>query len=570
MPEAVEQGHSVAGRGFAAFISYAHADASMAAKLQAKLERYQLPKHIAAAHTGGDAALGKIFRDREDLAAAPSLSDAIRAAIAQAEALVVVASPEAKASRWVGEEIALFRELHPDRPILVALLRGEPDEAFPDALTKGGNEPLAADFRHRGDGEALGFLKIVAGIAGVPLDALVQRDAQRRLRRVTWITAGALAAMLVMAIMTTFAIQARNEAARQRAEAEGLVEYMLTDLRDKLKGVNRAEVMVPVNERAMEHYQRQGDLEDLPADSLERRARILHLMGEDDERAGNLPRASEKFAEARRTTAALLAQDPKNPDRIFAHAQSEYWVGYAAWQQNDVQGTTPYWEAYLTQAQALSSVEPNTIRSLKELGYAHGNLCDLKMKVKADIDGALKQCSDAISFQRRALKLKPNDPQIMMDLANRLGWMADTLVDKREFDQAIDHRAEERRIVGKLLANDPGNFEFRHRQAWPITGMGWAEYKRRNYRTAEDYFVRSLVILDRLAAEFPNDRLLTLSQVRTGIMLAMARRDAGNANWREARRKVGAVAAAAKASATPDSLKRINEMLAKFDKETGK
>ena len=33
-----------------------------------------------------------------------------------------------------------------------------------------------------------------------------------------------------MAIMTMFAIQSRNEAQRQRAEAEGLIEYMLTDL----------------------------------------------------------------------------------------------------------------------------------------------------------------------------------------------------------------------------------------------------------------------------------------------------------------------------------------------------
>ena len=37
-------------RRFAAFISYSHADAAQAAKLQRRLERYRLPKHIAGTH----------------------------------------------------------------------------------------------------------------------------------------------------------------------------------------------------------------------------------------------------------------------------------------------------------------------------------------------------------------------------------------------------------------------------------------------------------------------------------------------------------------------------------------
>ena len=273
-------------RRFAAFISYSHADADAAARFQRRLERYRLPKRIAESRGANRAALGPIFRDREDLAAAASLSTAIRDAIDRAEALVVICSPDAAASQWVAAEIDLFRALHPEKPILAALLSGEPATSFPTALTANGNEPLAADLRAQGDGGQLGFLKIVAGIAGVPLDALIQRDAQRRLRRVTAITAGALAAMLIMGIMTTFAIQARNEAARQRTEAEGLVEYMLTDLRQKLKGVGRLDVMSAVNERAMEHYRRQASLAELPVDSLERRARLLHAMGEDDDNAG--------------------------------------------------------------------------------------------------------------------------------------------------------------------------------------------------------------------------------------------------------------------------------------------
>ncbi|HEV7233053.1 MAG TPA: TIR domain-containing protein, partial [Sphingorhabdus sp.] len=389
-------------RRFAAFISYSHADADAAATLQRKLERYRLPKHIAQQRVDGTTALGPIFRDREDLAAAASLSAAIRDAIARADALVVMCSPEAAVSPWVTAEIELFRQLHPDRPILAVLLSGEPATAFPAALTAGGNEPLAADLRAEGDGGQLAFLKIVAGIAGVPLDALIQRDAQRRIRRVTAITGGAVAAMLIMGIMTAYAIQARNEAARQRAAAEGLVEYMLTDLREKLKGVNRIEVLDSVTDRAMAHYRSQGDLANLPADSLERRARILHAMGEDADRRGNLKSAAAKFLEAHRTTAAILARQPDVADRIFSHAQSEYWVGYAAWRSEDIPTTERYWRNYLVQAKRLAVIEPGMSRSLMELGYAHGNMCDVLMKDKKDVKRALDHCHQAIVHVRKA------------------------------------------------------------------------------------------------------------------------------------------------------------------------
>lgn len=458
-------------RRYAAFISYSHADAEVTAKLQRQLERYRFPKNVQLAGGAPMARLGPVFRDRDDLAAAPSLSEAIRAALDLSGALVVICSPDAKKSRWVNEEIALFRKLHPDRPVLVALVRGVPEDAFPEALTADGVEPLAADLRREGDGWQSGFLKIVAGIAAVPLDALVQRDAQRRIRRVTWITLAALAAMLVMGVMTAFALSARNEAARQRASAEGLVEYMLTDLRTKLKGVGRIDVMDGVNQRAMEHYRGQTDLGRLPASSLEQRARILHAMGEDDDKSGKPEQARAKFIEAHRATAALLDRDPGNPDRIFAHAQSEYWVGQVAWRKRDRAATTQYWQGYARQAERLLQVDPDKARANLEMGYAYSNLCDLYQYQNYDIRKAIGYCQRAIAFEKNALSYTPENSEIAMALANAHGWLAEVLVADTSYAQARKARADEQRIVDALLADDPKNFELRFRRIWPEFGV---------------------------------------------------------------------------------------------------
>lgn len=477
---------------FSAFISYSHEDMAAAAKLQQKLERYRIPKQVAAEHLNSARTLGPIFRDREDLAAGTSLSAAIRDAISRAECLIVLCSPAAAKSRWVAAEIALFREIHPTKHILPAIISGNPQEAFPPELLVDGNEPLAADFRPKADGPQLGFLKIVAGVAGVPLDALIQRDAQRKLRRVTAITAVAMAAVILMSAMTLFALQARNEAARQRAAAEGLVEFMLTDLRETLRGVGRPDAMTVVNAEALEHYRAQGDLASLPPESLERRARVILAMGEDDTVAGRPELAERKYLEAHRTTAALLAQTPKAPDSIFGHAQSEFYVGQSALLRGDQPTALRHWNAYRALAGQLAKVEPNTVRSQMELGYSEGNLCDFHSRDGGDLTVALRHCVAAIDHEQKALALEPGNRKIKQDLANRYGWAANVKRRLGAFNDALALRKTEAKLMQQLVKADPRNVEYALRNSWAQIGMADAHIALKQYRAAELLLQKSI------------------------------------------------------------------------------
>lgn len=358
-----------AQRRFAAFISYSHDDEDIARWLQGKLEAYRLPRGLRASSRGANGAtgdrLGPVFRDREDFAAATSLSEAIREALANSGALIVLCSPTARASTWVNAEIALFRDLHPDRPILAAIVDGEPEEAMPPALIDGGREPLAADLRKVGDGRRVGLLKLVAALWGLPLGVVIDRDSRRRWRTVMAVTVAGLVAMAVMATMTAFAIQSRNEAQRQRAEAEGLVEYMLTDLRSRLRGVGDISVMSAVNDRAISYYANQGDLDALPDDSLERRARVLQAMGEDEMRRDRLDVAQQRIAAAYASTEALMQREPSNPDRVFAHAQSEYWVGELARRRGQDTESERRMRNYAALAERLRAIDPNHVRAAR-------------------------------------------------------------------------------------------------------------------------------------------------------------------------------------------------------------
>ena len=166
------------------------------------------------------------------------------------------------------------------------------------------------------------------------------------------VTLALLLIMLAFLALSIAALQAQREAERQRAE--GIIEFMLTDLRERLHSVGRLDALMVVNDRAMNYYRDQGDLDDLSDESLERRARIFQAMGEDDIACGSLPAARRKFQEAHRTTTALLNDDPERPEWIFVHSQSEFWIGQVDQLSGRPDSALKHYWAYLHWARQLS------------------------------------------------------------------------------------------------------------------------------------------------------------------------------------------------------------------------
>ena len=444
---------------YRAFISYSHADSRLAGRLHKALE---------SSRDADGARLAPIFIDRAELAAGPDLSAQVRAALGQSAALIVVASPAARASRWVGQEIALFRQLNPDRPVLAALVDGDPDAAFPDGLVRLGDtpvEPLAADFRKGRDGWRLGLLKLVAGLTGQPLDRLVQREAQARQRRVMAVTAGAVLLSLVLAALLVAAIRARNEAERQRAEAEGLVEFMLTDLRDRLKGVGRLDVMDAVNRRAFAYYGDQHDLAALPPDSLLRRARVIGAMGEDDENRGMPAQARSKYLELHRVTGTMLASDPDNPELIFAHAQSENRLALIENSTGDNAAARPRFKSALALLDRLpaTGVRPEW-RRLRS--YVVGNLCAIELQVSGKPQQAVAYCRSAIALGESLMAdSKPESrPALQYDLVFHFIWLGDAQAASGDKAGASQSYRKSLALSDALQQSDPANLQWREQR----------------------------------------------------------------------------------------------------------
>ena len=486
-----------------AFVSYSHADSRFAGWLHRQLERYRLPD-------GPPATARRVFIDRAELAAGSDLSVEVRSALARSAALVVVASPAARASRWVAREIEEFRQLHPDAPVLVALAEGTPEQAFPTLLlgTPGAPiEPLAADFRRIGDGRTLALQKLVAGLAGVPLDRLIQRDSQRRLRRVTAITAASLALSLGTGGLAIAAIRARAEAEAQRNESEAMVEFMLTDLRQRLRAVGRLDVMGAVNDRAMQHYDTMQDLSSLPDEVLERRARLLSAMGEDafndKQRMG---RAEAIFRQSWRTTRDLLRRRPADPQRLFDHAQNEYWLGAVPAFRGDKAAAAPHFKAYRALVARLQVAEPGATRTRRELGYAESNLCQLALMPPAEPREAAEHCKQAAEAKGQLASANPADVQSQIDYSNGLGWLADARRALGDTAGATAIRRRQVALMEGLARRFPDDFRVLHFLMMARVGLALHARHIGDDATAAAMKIAAAAILERLHAHDPNNR----------------------------------------------------------------
>lgn len=224
-------------RHYVAYISYTTVDRPAARWLHRAIETYRVPrKMLAKVGLEKPARLKPVFLDREELSSSANLAESLRTALDESDFLIVVCSPAAAASRWVNEEVKVFREQGKAERILCLIVGGEPLavrrgfapalECFPPALlgtavegqisAESGAEPLAADLRPGGDSRGSARLKIIAALLGVSFDELRHRDHARHRRRLAAVGSAATVGCVVFAALAVAAWVARGEAIRQR------------------------------------------------------------------------------------------------------------------------------------------------------------------------------------------------------------------------------------------------------------------------------------------------------------------------------------------------------------------
>lgn len=463
-----------------AFLSYSHKDQAIADWLHRELEAFKVPRALQGKLTAMGVVpkrLTPIFRDRQELAAADDLGHEIRNALGSSQYLIVLCSPAAAHSRWTNAEIETFKRVRPDGCVLAVIVDGEPFasdvpghddlECYPPALqhrydrrgrpTAKRAEPLAADLREGSDGRRLGFLKLVAGMLGVGLDELVQRENIRRHRRLAWVAAASLGGMAVTSTLAVTAFQARDSARDQRREAEGLVGFMLGDLKDKLEPIGRLDALDAVGSRALAYFEKQ-DKSELSDEALAQRARALTLIGEIANTRGDLEGALKRYREAFASTAEAVRRYPDDPQRLFDHAQNVYYVGQISYQRGALKDAEAAWREYKRLANRMVALAPDNNDYRLEQVYSNNSLGAVLWDLRRYRE-AVATFEASLATAEALAAAEPRKRDYQLRVSNVLAWLADNREYSGMLEQALADRERQLRLLTDLQRSNPGDME---------------------------------------------------------------------------------------------------------------
>lgn len=463
---------------YRAFISYSHRNERWASWLHHVIETYRVPRKLVGKTTAtGEvpARLRPVFRDRDDLSSASDLGSTVKQSLSDSENMIVICSPDAAASHWVNEEIRYFASLGRRDRIFCIIVDGQPPgpgqpaTCFPTALAEEGLvEPLAADVRKWADGKRLSKLKLIAGMLGLPLDQLRQRDLQKRQK--VWALA-ALAAVVIAGVVIS-AVDSKIAAQQRRVSGESLVSYKLNELRTMLdNGINPED---PTQAGTWDQAQAQALVNSAEAQGqpIEKLAMALREEGSELDKNGSLKEALAKYEQSWLLFAENYRRDPSRLDAFFELGQADFYVGQAYMYLGEMDRAENAFMLYAEITRRLIRQQPEKAEWVLEMAYALNNLGTLEqINAEGDPQRALQFMQSALEYNQIALVLDPKNDYYRSELGQSHAFLADAQRGVCDLAGALQSRLQNVSLEREMFATNPNSGKRTIRLAWALNGL---------------------------------------------------------------------------------------------------
>jgi serine/threonine-protein kinase len=335
---------------------------------------------------------------------------------------------------------------------------------------------------------------------------------------------------------------ARDEADARRAQAESLIDFMLSDLWEKLEPIGRLEVLDDVGEQATAYFSRVPP--ELYSDAeLAARSKALYRIGDVRLDQGRLPEAQRAFDESLRLARALSVRDPDSEEWLFGLGQAEFWVGESQRRQGHLDQALERFQAYRDVSDRLAEADPQDPTYILEVGFSHANVGAI-LYTEGRYEQSLVEYAASLRAKELAVRLEPSSRARLSSLAEDHNKIGMSLRDLGRLDEAGDHFEKELEIRADLVSRQPENAALLHRLATTHHFMGELLHRRGDLSGAIRRFENHREILEPLSRGDPTNltwrRSLAAGSVRLGHVLL----DHGEAEeaLRMARMSVGSLA----------------------------
>ena len=247
-------------------------------------------------------------------------------------------------------------------------------------------------------------------------------SAQKRRRLAVAVASAATVFLAVVSLLAVRAERARQRAVAARAQADGLLSFMLGDLKGKLVSIRRLDLLKPVADKALDYY-KGLPAEDVTHEAEGGRAQVLLYLAGLEFDLGKDRTASERPA---REAVAILEK--------------------------------------------LAVGNPADVERRSELASARGQLGQWLYRA-GDYDGALREIRLGLAVLDDLVKQDPGSVDLRSRLADLHEGLAENLFTQWEFTEALQHRRAARDILNTLAERDPGNDDLRAKLVANGTGL---------------------------------------------------------------------------------------------------
>ena len=342
------------------------------------------------------------------------------------------------------------------------------------------------------------------------------RDKPQRARRLRFQLLAAVAAVAVLAVglavvswLALDARRARDEAERRRKQAEGLIGFMLDDLRPKLEGVGRLDLLDDVGDRALAYFAEVPE-KLLTDQELEKRVAAVRQLAELRMNQGKPDAALEAARQGLQLATALAARDP----------QRAAWQAQLAESRAQVAAVLLDQQVSLAEARSLLEGSRDSYAALvardakneewQQALASHQQNVSAVCEAMGDLPAAIAAQQASIALWRQLLARDPSNWKRQDELANVLAWHSTSLEKSGELAAAVRARQENMALLERLAARDPKNV-----------------LTQNDLAVAKSYLASLLIARGDLAGAEARQR------ESLGIGLALMAMDATNSTWKQ-------------------------------------
>jgi serine/threonine protein kinase/tetratricopeptide (TPR) repeat protein len=297
--------------------------------------------------------------------------------------------------------------------------------------------------------------------------------------------------------------QAAKRATLARNDAGKLINYMTTDLRDKLKPIGRLDLLDDVNQRVLSYYAALGN-DNNSSDILSQRSVALVNAGDIQKDRGDLAGALKSYSDSLGIRERLAHQSPLNSD------WQRYWalgianVGDVFYLQGDSSGALERYETALKILQDLVARHSGNVDLRHDLSVTQENIGQVLEK-RGDLTRALRKYQDCLAIRRELKKQEPDNNELDHDISLVLLRIGQVLSRQGSLTDAANSYRESLEILQRLADAEPTNAMWQQELSTSKEHVGYELTEKGDLAGALGMFQESLTMIQKLTERDPSN-----------------------------------------------------------------